>query len=109
MGDDGGSGVASAVVSNSSDRSASLTVAEAAALLRLPGPTVRALAERGVLRGRRIGPRLWRLDRASVEAHLPAEEPPPLDRVLALLHLLNQRERQRVVLRCVELDLAPAA
>ena len=119
VGDPAGSGVAWPVVSMSPSgeppaeivpdpdgRSPYLSVPEAAALLRLPEQTVRALAERGVLRGRRIGPRLWRLERASVEAHLPEREPPPLDRVLALLHLLDAGQRQRVLLRCVELDLA---
>jgi hypothetical protein len=46
---------------------------------------------------------------ASVEAQLPAREPPPLDRVLALLHLLDAAARQRVMLRCVELDLGSDA
>ena len=44
-----------------------LTAAEAAALLGLPGRTVRYRLERGIMRGVAVNPRLWLVPRAEVE------------------------------------------
>jgi excisionase family DNA binding protein len=44
-----------------------LTAAEAAAILGLPGRTVRYRLERGIMRGVAVNPRLWLVPRAEVE------------------------------------------
>jgi excisionase family DNA binding protein len=53
-----------------------LTPGEAAALLRLPEPSVRSLLRSGALRGARLG-KLWRIRRSDIDAMFAVERRAP--------------------------------
>lgn len=86
-----------------------VTVPEAAALLRVTGAAITKWLRDGTLRGRKLGLRRWRVERASVEAALP---PPvdaagataplhvasPYERVLALAPFLSEWERKQAAI-----------
>ena len=78
-----------------------ITAKEAAQMLGLSGSGIRKWIATGQLRGVKFGAKLWRIERASVEARLPkpakpAPEPTPLELVLAQLPALSEDERKRV-------------
>lgn len=54
-----------------------LTAAEAAAILGLPGRTVRHRLQRGIMRGVAVNPRLWLISRAEVERWRAVGKLPP--------------------------------
>lgn len=91
--------------SRSDGQSTYIDVDEAATLLGRPAATVRDYIRKGRLRARKFGPRLWRVERASVEEHLaPASalqpEPTPFERIVELLPQLTDAEQLRQVALC---------
>lgn len=89
------------VAPRSDGQSPYLDVAEAAALLKLSPQGVRKWLKTGRLTGVKLGLRLWRVERSSVEAQLPKPtnappEPTPFERIAALLPALTAEDRRRI-------------
>lgn len=95
-----------ATPSRSDGLSTYIDVDEAAQLLGRPPATVRDYIRKGRLRARKFGPRIWRVERASVEEHLapvsaPQAEKTPYERVLELLPQLADADLRQVALRAL--------